>query len=240
MIYVNHVKTYKCLEQPIDCNHSCPDRCDIHFDYAWNRTNLYLKYLDSDPTYFLNASDKVTLNIKKVSPEKVYIVYGDNQVELTNVSNSLTLVDDDGKNVTDGKKEISTNTDDTIGEGTWVGAIPTSWDSQGTFSVVMECHGQKVLLYEGLLNKTSYKDISYLDSEYVLTSTNGTIKVTPTNSGYDISIAEGNGLVAKGDDGTPYFGSEENAKNILKDVAKIDTDDLLDYNGTPNTSSQDD
>lgn len=234
MLYVNH----HVLAERYDWKHDCPDRCDLHFDYAWNKTNLYLNYINSDPQYFLNAGDTIRIELKNVSPQKVFIVNGDKKIELTNVSDSFTLVDDNGKSIIANNTEVSTNTDSSIDDNTWVGAIPTTWDSQGTFAVVMECHGTKMLLYEGLLNKyeTTYKNVG----DMIISSDDGSIKITSTSYGYDLSISSNNGLVAESGDGKIYLGNKDEVEDILKDTTQIDTGDLVDYNGEPNTSSQDD
>lgn len=108
-----------------DC--CCPDRCDIEFDYDWKYTNLFMNWLVDNPTYFLNAGDKLTLTLKDDVFDHVYLASEKGKVELT-------------KN-----------------DKTWSVYVPATWTQTSSFQVIVERSGRKTLLYQGMLNTLSTK-----------------------------------------------------------------------------------
>lgn len=106
-------------------NHICPDRTDIQITYDYTWTNLYLNKIASDIKYLLNAGDSVSIKLAdSVNCDELII---------TCSKGSIPLI----------KNE----------EGIWEGTIPTDWNTQEVFSVIMVINGSKGLLYQGLLNQ---------------------------------------------------------------------------------------
>lgn len=106
-------------------NHICPDRTDIQITYDYTWTNLYLNKIASDIKYLLNAGDKVTIKLAdSVNCDELIITCSKGSIPLTKNSDNV-----------------------------WEGTIPTEWNSQETFSVIMVIKGSKGLLYQGLLNQ---------------------------------------------------------------------------------------
>lgn len=108
----------------------CPHRCDIEFDYGVN-TDLNLSLLSSEPIYILNAGDTIsfTLNSDKIkNPQDV------SNVKVVSAKNgTLELTSSDNL--------------------TWSGTIPSTWNTQDTFSVNIT-YGKDIQLWQGLLNAT--------------------------------------------------------------------------------------
>lgn len=106
-------------------NHICPDRTDIQITYDYTWTNLYLNKIASDIKYLLNAGDEIT-------------------IKLADTINCDELIVSCSK----GSFPLIKNED-----GVWEGTIPTDWNIQDVFSVIMVINGSKGLLYQGLLNQ---------------------------------------------------------------------------------------
>lgn len=114
--------------------HICPNRCELAFDYDWQHTNLNEALIKGDIKYFLNGGDEISIEVDKITPNSVYVLFNGNVQELTN------------------------------GDNVWSGTIPSEWNSQGVFSVIADYNGCKVLLYQGLLNQDTNKttDLDYV------------------------------------------------------------------------------
>lgn len=121
-------------------NHQCPDRCDMEFYYTWNHTNLNQNIVTSQLQYLLNAGDTISISLQYVDPQKVKVVFNNETLELTN----------DGNN-------------------TWTGTIPSTWNTTGTFNVILEKGSCRMLLYEGLMNSIDNSTCSLTNSIYGLT-----------------------------------------------------------------------
>lgn len=113
--------------------HDCPNRCDLEFTYDWQHTNLNASLIKGNIDYFLNGGDEISIEVDKIEPQSVYVLFNGNTQELTSNNNI------------------------------WSGTIPSEWNSQGVFSVIAEYNGCRVLLYQGLLNNSStLSNLDYL------------------------------------------------------------------------------
>lgn len=146
------------------------DRCDLHFTYDWNKTNLFYNVLKSQPVYFLNAGDTLELTLKNIQPDEVYVLFDDSILKLSNEATTLKYVfSSDGKKIytSNGQPvlaEVSIGGTTGIYNATWGGTIPKDWLSQGDFQVIAKKDNCRLLLWQGLMNNSTYTANTSLDN----------------------------------------------------------------------------